>query len=234
MKDKPILITGCARSGTSLTAGIISRCGAWGGEVVGSTPNNQKGQYENTAIRNKVIKPYLKSIAVDPMGQNPLPPIDRVTWDANGSMEICNRHKKEVMDILYRQGYDGKSVWFFKGAKLCLIYPIWVRMFPEAKWVLVRRDDYDICSSCLKTSFMRAFNKRNGWMVWINEHKKRFAEMKMLSIDLIEYWPFKAINGDFTGTEEMIKHLDLEYHKEEIEDFVSPKLWHYKEEGGVK
>ena len=39
----PIIITGCARSGTSLTAGVINICGAGGGEMSGATIYNKKG-----------------------------------------------------------------------------------------------------------------------------------------------------------------------------------------------
>ena len=38
MKD-PILITGCARSGTSMIAGVINICGAFGGDMAGPNAN---------------------------------------------------------------------------------------------------------------------------------------------------------------------------------------------------
>ena len=44
-----IFITGCARSGTSLNAGIVARSGAW-------------GQYENEEIRDTTSKPILKML----------------------------------------------------------------------------------------------------------------------------------------------------------------------------
>ncbi len=228
----PILITGCARSGTSLTAGIISRLGFCGGKVIGATPHNQKGQYENVEIRNNMIKNYLRLLSVDPLGQNPLPNIDIVKRDA--TKEKCDSWKKRIFSILNNQGYDGTSPWYYKGAKICLIWPIWNKAFPDAKWVIVRRDDYDICSSCLKTSFMRAFNKRNGWQFWVNEHKKRFEEIKKATRNVFEFWPFKVIDGNFNHVSELAEFLSVDsYDEEEIKDFISPDLWHYKEEGGV-
>ena len=44
MKE-PILITGCARSGTSMVAGIINMSGAFGGVMAGPNKNNQKGNF---------------------------------------------------------------------------------------------------------------------------------------------------------------------------------------------
>ena len=75
---EPILITGAARSGTSLTAGIISICGAFGGNTTGSTPYNRNGQFENSHIRNRIVKPYLVRMGVDKLGQYPLPDIKKV------------------------------------------------------------------------------------------------------------------------------------------------------------
>ena len=69
IKDCPILITGCPRSGTSLTAGIINKCEAWGGEMVGPTPHNPKGFFENIGLREKLTKPVLSAMGCDPLGQ---------------------------------------------------------------------------------------------------------------------------------------------------------------------
>jgi hypothetical protein len=56
MKD-PILITGAARSGTSMTAGVINICGAFGGVLSGPNKNNKKGMFENNRIRQDIAKP---------------------------------------------------------------------------------------------------------------------------------------------------------------------------------
>jgi hypothetical protein len=229
MINKPIFITGCARSGTSLTAGIIQRCGAWGGNVQGASRNNAKGQYENLDIRQHVVKMILRNMNVDPLGQNPLPKIENVWRMINESDKL----KKMIIGIITRQGYNGNDIWYFKGAKICLMWPLWHAAFPEAKWVIVRREDYDICSSCLRTPFMKAFNRRGGWQFWIDEHKKRFEEMSEFGLDLFEYWPFKAVEGNFEQTKEMIDFLGLTYNEKEIKEFVTPDLWHFNEEGGV-
>ena len=75
---EPILITGAARSGTSLCAGTTNICGAWGGSLSGPTKYNRKGMFENSEIRNAVVKPYLRRIGCDPMGQDPLPDIKSI------------------------------------------------------------------------------------------------------------------------------------------------------------
>ena len=99
----PILITGAARSGTSMTAGVINLCGAWGGELAKATPYNKKGMYENRAIVNEMVKPLLITVGADPMGQKPLPnirdfeEIDSVQW------------REKFIKIMKSQGYNGEE-----------------------------------------------------------------------------------------------------------------------------
>ena len=148
----PILITGCARSGTSLIAGIINICGAFGGIMSGPNSNNAKGMFENVNIRNGIVKKYYQSIGVDKLGQYPLPDIN--------NLPIPPDWKEKVENVMLNDGYkDG--LWMYKGAKMCQHWPVWNNAFPDAKWVIVRRKTPDIINSCIRTNFMRAFSKKN-------------------------------------------------------------------------
>jgi len=234
----PILITGCARSGTSMVAGIINMCGAWGGELSGPTRFNRRGMFENTRIRNDLVKPFLRDAGCDPMGQKPLPRIRRnlqgndpiLIGFGKGNRFVSVNDRlialwyKSLLDILKSQGYKGGS-WFYKGAKMCLIWPVWHGLFPKAKWIIVRRDAEDIVRSCLRTSFMRAFRKRSGWLYWVSVHEKRFEEMYEQKLDIREVWPQRMINGDFSQIQGVINALGLEWKFEEVKAFVEPKLW---------
>lgn len=214
----PILITGCARSGTSVTAGIFFLCGAFGGKMSGPTRYNKKGMFENAEIRNQVVKPYLKeTLKVDPMGQDPLPDIAKLVPTPNLQGVIEGKMKW--------QGYrDGP--WFYKGAKMCLIWPIWHTAFPKARWVIVRRRDEDIIHSCMKTGFMRAFKTNEGWQGWIDAHKQRFEEMKNAGLDMQEVWPEKFINDqDYTEVRQVVKNLGLRWRETKVKELVSEELW---------
>ncbi len=144
----PILITGCARSGTSMVGGIINICGAFGGKLYGPTRYNQKGMFENSSIRENVDKTYLKSIHCDPKGQDPLPD--------TSSLPIPRDWKQKVENIMLKEGYK-KGPWFYKGARNCLVWPVWHYAFPEAKWIIVRRRTVDIAESCINTAFMNKY-----------------------------------------------------------------------------
>lgn len=215
--DNPIFITGAARSGTSMTAGIIELCGAFGGKTSGPTKYNKKGMFENAEVRNKIVKPYLKEVLhVDPMGQKPLPDVKKL------SPMLQLRIRMET--LMAWQGYD-QGPWYYKGAKLCLIWPEWHRAFPEAKWLIVRREDRDVVRSCMLTGFMRAYKDEAGWQEWLDTHKTRFEEMKKAGLDVQEVWPTKFVEGNFEEIEQVVKNLGLEWKSKKVFDFITPSLW---------
>jgi len=243
----PILITGAARSGTSLVAGIVNMSGAWGGDLAGPTRFNRRGMFENTQIRNDLVKPFLKDAGCDPMGQKPLPRIRRqlqgndaiLIGFGNGDRFVSvNTHLAAIWmhnleEILKSQGYNGQR-FFYKGAKMCLMWPLWHLLFPEAKWIIVRRDVEDIVRSCLRTSFMRAFQTRSGWLNWVSVHERRFEEMYEQKLDIREVWPQRMMNGDFSEMQNVINSLDLEWDLEKAKAFVDPNLWNRGKRDGSK
>ncbi len=217
MKAIPILITGCARSGTSMTAGIIDICGAFGGRTSGPTKYNKKGMFENGMIRNNIVKPYLRHIGADPLGQDPLPKLSQL-------VSLRNLREQVVMHVCAVHGYKGGH-WYYKGAKMCLMWPIWHDAFQDAKWIIVRRSDEGIINSCMKTGFMSRRTTPESWQEWIDTHKARFQEMKEKGLQIREVWPTKFIEGDFSEIQSVIEWLDLEWKDSEVREFIDPTLW---------
>ena len=223
----PILITGCARSGTSMVAGVVNMCGAFGGRMSGPNKNNEKGMFENAAVREHIVKPYLRSLGVDPLGQFPLPDVTTLSIPAGW--------RQRVEQIFVDEGYLG-GVWMYKGAKMCLIWPVWNYAFPNAKWIVVRRRTGDIVSSCCKTGFMRAFrnaqfqravgakDEREGWLWWVHQHERRFVEMIEAGLNVKVVWPELMVHGDYSQLYETLDWLGLKW-KSEVLTFVDPKLW---------
>lgn len=222
--EKPILVTGAARSGTSMVAGVLHICGAWGGDMSGPTRYNRKGMFENADIRNNIVKPWLVAHGWDRMGQDPLPDIDKIKKMPN---LIAQSHeiRDKVLGVIASQGYKGGK-WFYKGAKMCLMWPVWYLAFPEALWVIVRRKPDDIVQSCMKTSFMRAHQKRSGWLLWVAEHEKRFEEMADARLCIQEVWPQRAVDGDLTEIQQVVNNLGLNWKFGEVQKFITPSLWH--------
>lgn len=223
----PILITGAARSGTSMVAGTINICGAFGGQMSGPNKNNAKGMFENAKIRNQIVKPFFREIGVDPLGQYPLPDVN--------SLIVPRDWKQRIEQAMKEQGYENGS-WMYKGAKMCLHWPVWHYAFPDAKWVIVRRPTRDVVRSCMKTGFMRAFdNHRNqravgantpeeGWLWWVHQHEDRFVEMMNEGLNVKVVWPHRMVDGDYSQMMELIDWLGLKWNSEVL-NFIEPKLW---------
>ena len=223
----PILITGAARSGTSMVAGIINLCGAYGGHMSPGNKYNEKGMFENHAIRQGVLKPYLRSINADPLGQYPLPKTANLT--------IQTDLNQRVEHIMQHEGYTS-GPWMYKGAKMCLTWPAWHYAFPDAKWIIVRRKTSDIVNSCMHTGFMKAYSnpmiqkkvhvssEAEGWKWWVRQHEKCFVEMIEAGMNIKIIWPERMLSGDYSQIYEMLEWLGLEW-KKEIVDFIEPKLW---------
>lgn len=203
--DRPILITGCARSGTSWVARLIDTAGAFGGKTAGPNRNNRKGMFENVAIRNTIIKPYLREQGWDPLGQHPLPVRSKCHHQAK---DLGPQWRSRFMSIMLSHGYRSGPI-YYKGAKMCLVWPIWHWAFPNARWIIVRRADDGIIDSCLRTNFMRAFQGRQGWQRWIDEHKRCFREMEAGGLDIVSVWTDKLAHGDTDELKKAIAHCGL-------------------------
>jgi len=216
-----------------MTAGIIQLCGAWGGKTFGTTKYNRKGMFENEVIRQHYVKPFLRSLRVDPLGQKPLPNIDHVKLVTT---ETVNNWRSDIQREIRKQGYRN-GPWYYKGAKMCLFWPLWVRAFPEARWIIVRRKSDDIIQSCLKTAFMKAYRTAEGWLGWIDEHKERFIEMEEVGCQIHYVWPQKMIDFDLSEIQSVIGKLGLKWEKNVVEDFIEPAYWsggQSSEEKGVR
>lgn len=203
-----IFVTGCARSGTSLTTKILEAHGV----DIGRGRASVNSLYENTDIREKVVKPYLREIGVDPLGQNPLPDEKNLPPAPYWRGQILN-------------GMCGpKEPWAYKCAKLVLIWPLWEAHFPGAKYIIVRRDKEKIIDSCMRAGFMRNHKNREGWGIWVDEHLRRMEDMKN-TLGCIEIWPDRYISdpwefkpvADFCG---------LEFNPKAVADSVDRGNWH--------
>jgi len=175
--------------------------------------------YENIAIKQNIDKGYLLDIHMDPKGQNPLPDTNKIP--------IPQDWRRKVEDIIVREGYT-EGPWFYKGARCCLVWPVWHYAYPNAKWVIVRRKTADIIHSCLNTSFMNAYNDREGWLEWVHHHEDCFVEMIKAGLNVKQVWPERLLRGNYEQMYELIDWLGLTWKSKEIMDFLEPKLWKSK------
>jgi hypothetical protein len=209
VETSPILITGCPRSGTSIVAVAINKCGAFLGET------SKRDMFENSCIKRTVVKPYFERNGYDPSGQFPLP--------NTGEISIPMDWKQKVEQVIVTEEYIN-GPWMYKGTGMCLIWPVWNYAYPNAKWIIVRRKTSDIVYSCLRTGYMNAYNDEKGWKEWVHLYEKKFVEMIEAGLNCKQIWPERMVNGNYEQLKEVLDWIGLPW-KKEIVDSIDPLLW---------
>lgn len=201
-----IFITGAARSGTTLTTGILAAMGLNLGPV--------NSLNEHLGIREDVTKPFLRALGCDPAGQVTLPD----TFALHAPVGLREGIAGQLAGIP-----DPKGV---KDAKFTLIWPAIEQAFPGSRWVIVRRMVHDIADSCARTSFMSAYGKdRNAWQRWAEQYVIRLIRLKEhAGSRAIEVWPSSFIH-DPEEFRPVAEHCGLEFNAKHVKDAIDPALF---------
>lgn len=214
---KRVFITGAARSGTSMVCGVLAANGLeFGGPLYSKRREYQpRGFWEHRKVREEVLKPLLKSLKVDPRGQDPLPE------------RFVQPNKKQVERFRRRVEKRLGKAQAYKDAKILLVWPYFRQAFPDAKWIIVRRDRMEIARSCYRTPFMKRRKTVSGWLDWVDEHERRMTDLTMTHPDLFEFWPKPNEPERFR---QLLTWLGLEYDEDKVLEALVPEAWH---EGGA-
>ena len=208
-----LLITGAARSGTSLISGIFDSLGAYGGYLVGASRENPHGFFENCRIREEVEKPALRACGADALCQSSFPPI---------GLEIPEL-RETVLQIFRRQGWDGDRPLYYKSAKICHYWPTWTHAFPEAVWVVVRRRKEEVTDSCRRAGFMR-FAPDDDWGAWFDEHLPRFDELRKLGAIEINVDDLRRC--DFSRVRQAAEAVGLPWYEWQARRYFNAEILH--------
>lgn len=153
-----IFVTGVPRSGTSLTVKILQSLGARTGPV--------NVLYENLGVRETVLKPLIKANGGDPLGQKSFPDL--------GAVKGGNLREALASHI----GVPIGPATLYKDPKVTLVWPAFVEAFPEAKWVIVRRDIESQIDALIRVPFITIHgNDREAWRAWVGEYEWRLDRL---------------------------------------------------------
>lgn len=220
--ERPVLVLGMPRSGTSMTTGLLGLAGLWLGWTVPGDAFNPRGYFENVILRDGWEKPLLASLGADPLGVHPLPDMVEAAKPVEGLPGKIRR-------LLSMQGYDERQVWGFKGAKMTLLWPQWHAHFPQTRWIIVRRNPDDIVRSCLRTPFMAQHSTEPSfWYAFIAEYEKRLDALKASGADCWEVSTEDLAAGRFDALASVAEALELRWNEAAAREFVQPSYWHGK------
>jgi hypothetical protein len=189
------------------------------GETLKGNASNPTGYFENKALREGVLKAQLNQMGADPLGVRLLPPLS--------GQPLQPTLGAQVLTLLNQQGYRETGPWLYKDAKLTLLWPMWRRVFPRARWVIVRRRAEAIVDSCLRTDFMRQHSGDPAfWQQWVQAYQLRLDILKASGVWWRELEAERLIDEGPVALASLVKDLDLTWNAAAVESLVRPQHWH--------
>ena len=220
--ENPVFVTGLPRTGTSMTAGSLASLGLFAGDTILGDAQNPKGYFENLFIRENIIKVLLNKLGACPLGIKKFP--------------LTNSHKRLQLEkgflqkalnlVLEQQGFQGETRWMLKDAKLTLLWEIFSEQFPNAIWIVVRRNRHSFINSCLKTSFMRQHSEKESFWNNVAEHYDQRLRALIVSVSTsFEVDTDQLVSGNYESIASICDHVGLTFSKDKLDSFICPSLW---------
>jgi hypothetical protein len=223
-QDSPILITGVQRSGASIIARTIASLGVFTGKC------------------NKLTENVNFKLLLNDLYKNNKCPINAQYPLINNSLlSIPKNWRNVVQYYMSIDGYKSDQKWLYKNHRILQTWRIWKEIYPDAKWIIVRRNTNDIIDSCIQTHYMNAFknpfnlkkvnakDEYEGWLWWIYKHKDLITELTASGIDYKIIWPEKMLFGDYTQMKEIVEWIGFQWN-DQIINITNPLFYKRRKE----
>lgn len=228
-KMNPILIVGAAVSGLGLMAEILNEHGLFSDGHFSKSYNWKTGRNQtmsgiNSHLLLRVWRPLFASLKCDAHAQTRLPTHkQRHSFTEDEAKSL----RSQIHSILDDWFYDSR-LWkagpvFINSTKITLVWPLWNKAFPDAKWILMQRESSEIIKACETASVM----KRNtlagyDWQHWLDQHEECFQEMldPENGLDIREIQFEKIIKKDFDELHSAFKWLNLELSEKKVKNVL--------------
>ena len=157
--NRVLIVLGMHRSGTSLTANWLSRCGLhMGDRLIGATESNINGHFEDKdfhSFHEEVFKSY--GIPIGALLKTP-------------ELEISPAQIEQLRSLIAQKNSSNHS-WGWKDPRTCLFTSIYECLRPEADYLVVFRDFNNVVDSLIRRKV-----KENEW----KKKKKKKRRLKRL------------------------------------------------------
>jgi hypothetical protein len=178
--SRVLLVVGMHRSGTSLTASWLEKCGLYlGDELISSDFSNPMGHYEDIQFSH-----FQRRILRD-SGLN-------LSWQAtNEPVIVSNERRQEARTLIAtRQSY---SQWGWKDPRTALLLDFWKDLLPEMKILAVYRPCHQVVDSLLRRASrqaVEAVKSRRGIRTvgrWKQQIRYSFLNIRLL-LNYLRVW----------------------------------------------
>jgi len=162
----PVLVAGMHNSGTSILTEILHKNGVF----FGANMQHFESNFFSIFINDRIILGGKGNWA-----KLPILSVDKVLSHESSVAPIIKAHW--LADYL-QWGYDGESLWGIKDPRLCILLPLYIKIFPEAKVIHIRRNPNDVAAS-LTSKFktdVGVLNDFNHWKTLTEAYTQRVLD----------------------------------------------------------
>lgn len=209
--QQPILIAGPARSGTSMIANLFYRHGVWIGEAGKSKAVPIE---ENVGTENILIKNLLRELLRKLEHRDKEILLPSIYTDKVDSKKLKDRIEKIVPE---------RGRWLIKTSLLLHFSDVFRKIYPEAYWVLPRRNEEDILAGVRNHPVMRKRQWDTGKLVGIS-HNRQSMIAGVLGIRTIMVSPDRIIQEPKAASK-LVQFCGLSFDKVAYERAISRKRW---------
>ncbi len=155
-----VCVTGVHRSGTSMLAHLLFRCGVELGknsDMMPAKPDNVDGFWEN--LKFVTINDGILAESAGGWDLPPKRPIER---------DCVDNHLQHLVDdakMLIRE-FQGFKVWGWKDPRNCLTLPFWSKLLPELTVVLIVRHPAEVALSLTARNGVSRMFGLNLWRTY--------------------------------------------------------------------
>ena len=207
----PVFVYGVSRSGTSMTCGVLAACGVrFGLDLRQPDQYNPRGYWEAKQGR-QALKRFLKSIKHDIGGHRRDP-----SWVAG---------PKDIKRLRRKMAPHWKQADALKVATDWLIWGTVHAAYPNARWIIVRREVPDIVASCIRAPFISILPPDvplDAWTAEITEQVERLVDLHASPCNTVEVWPDPRRPEVFR---EAVLHAGATWDEEAVRAALDPSLW---------
>jgi O-antigen biosynthesis protein len=151
-----LIIAGMHRSGTSVTASVLQSAGLdIGQELIGAAPDNPRGFFEDADFV-KFHETVLASQGLSHLGERP-----------GIAVQVQEQFVGQARSLV--EARRAKPLWGWKDPRNTLFLDFWAKLVPEAKFVFVYRNPWDVVDSLYRRGHL-FFRTNPGLAVneWLN------------------------------------------------------------------
>ncbi|MDA0255530.1 MAG: sulfotransferase family protein [Planctomycetota bacterium] len=174
--QRVIAILGMHRSGTSLLAGTLQECGLDLGDVITSSPANEKGNRESWALM-ALHEDLLRKAG----GSWNQPPGQPIVW---------GRLHRGIRDA-YIASFADSPLWGFKDPRSLLVLEGWLEAVPGLETIGIFRHPQEVANSLQERSPW-LFTIETALDLWLAYNRRLLAWQEESGCSLLEYLPDAA------------------------------------------